>query len=377
MVIKHLHAGTPKGWVQSTYNSAQEPQFYSKSVDYINCIPQLVGIATREGLKIFPEYCNIDHGPYLIIRIRFKFRTSIKQQMIEQWRAGHYANTDMQQIIQDQWISNRNIHGRCDLFLEYKIHESQIIENGGIVYIPAADCTVGVGSRIKIEGQLYHPGTIEGNIIEAASSSLSGDLRTAEHSSDYCYHIRIVDNSGTIGPKWISFGSFISKIVPVKHPGIKDGYYVTRTVDSDNRSQGNNSLVSDYYEKAEDIKCVHVCESYARAASTPSYEAASKEKLFIAEVEARLAKTKSDLDAYTRSVEKDELKHRLDMEKLNNDMKKINEERLKYKEEAELLNHKLKSEKISIWRKNIGDSLKYVPVIIATAMTVIKMFKPA
>ena len=381
MAIKQINAGTPKAWNYATYNTAQEPQFYSKSIDYINCIPQLIGVATREGLKLYPEYSSLGIGPYFIIRIRFKFRVSIKQQMIKQWRAGIYVNTDMQQIIQDQWITNNNIHGQTDLFLEYKIHETQIIENGGIVFIPAADCSVGIGSRTKDPGQLYHPGTIEGNILETAHSSLQGDFRTAERSSDYCFHIRIVDNSGTIGPKWVSFGPFVSKIIPVKHPGVRDGYYITRTKDADYKCESDNSLVSDYYEKSEDVKCVTICDSFASAISTPSFETSVKEKISLTERqtkldenEAKLLKAKNDLENITRSSERDSIKHALDMEKLNAEINKLKDDKEKYEAELDYLKSKMSAEKISLWRKFIGDTLKYVPVIITTTIAVYKLF---
>ena len=53
---------------------------------------------------------------------------------------------------------------------------------------------------------------------------------------------------------------------------------------------------------------------------------------------------------------------------------KLAEEKEKYKVELDFLKSKMSAEKISLWRKFIGDTLKYVPVIITTTIAVYKLF---
>lgn len=381
MSFKHVSGGSPNQWSPSSNLSMQEPQFYEKTVTYINCIHSLVAIATREGLVVYPEYSQADLGPYFIIRHQYKFRPSIKDQIVRDWKEGRYHDTDFQIIIQEQWINNPTAFYSNVLFLEYKIHESQITQNGGIVYLPVADCTVAVGDRAKDSRQIYHPYSASGTIIEAARDSLSGSIREEEHSNDYSYHIRIVDNTGTIGTKWISIGSFISKIIPVKRPKQRDGFYVTRTCNTDHLHTGPNTIVCDWYETADEVPNYVISDTYAQATQSPSVEASIKEKISINERTARLAesefrnkKLESELEILNNTISREEIRHQNDMAKLNAEIEKLKREKEKYESEKEFLNEKVVYEKSSLWRKFIGETIKYVPIIVTTTVTIWKLF---
>lgn len=359
MIIPNLKIGQPTTWFPDVLNLAGV-NYCSKSIVYYSGIRKSIVLATREGFKIYPEYDQRDSvADLFVIRVTYQFNPRQRDHIIQMWRNSEFDNTDLHDIIKEQWINNNALpyHQESMLRMEYRIRENELTTNNGISYIPVIDCVIAIGYSAE-NPAVYHPGNQRGSIVHGAlhaaqHASVDGERnRITGLRSDFSLHVYIVDNHGLIGDRWIVIGGCIHKIIATKNSEVVDGIYVSRTEYRDPYTNGDNSIRCERYNDGENIPGITICRSYAEAKNLPDFQTAEKEKdRSLREYELRLKLEKTEKDII------------LQREKFQQELNKLELDKEKLSIERQLIQDKSASEKSSTFRKAFLEIVKFIPGI--------------
>lgn len=191
-------------------------------------------ISTREGLVFEAESIHLPSEPRgVIVLVDYTFMPKAASQIEDHLASGSKYSNELKCLEEDfrcaaergeltQLLRRRSQHGMLHV-----VSEEEIRKNGGLVYVERLDITVSL-NKPEYDDHL-HPYSVQGT----AARELSRSLVTANAlhptpllESDFIYTLSIVDNSDTIGPRYISSPNGIIKITPRKDPRTQSGFYV-------------------------------------------------------------------------------------------------------------------------------------------------------
>lgn len=374
-------------WDPVAIQNTSKGACYGQSIEFINYLPRTVGFVRRDGVRVYPDYRPGSSNNYFLIRIEQRYTQADKVRIIQQYRSGELNDSSLASVVEQQWISAHNNNYLNLLRFEYRVTEPMLSANNNCIYLDEIDTVIAYDGACANKRVFYHPYSKEGYLLKNASGMPHYTSSSAYSGEDFIFHVRIIDNAKLIGDRWINFSGMVTKVKAVEDFELIDGVYIVHS-----KASLGESVVSEVITEIYDVSKIPYFEmypSYAAAKNSPEFQMLHKEKMQRMEAESRVSEAQLKLDKaqqeaenYNSSKDRDEARHRVDMAKHHADMAKLQSERDKIAQECLLHELRLKAEKqkleneiLLLKRKNTGELLKYVPLVITLVVSGVKLFK--
>lgn len=352
-------------------------------------------ISTREGLVFEAESLRLPSEPRgLIILIDYAIMPNAASQIEEHMNSGGDRHSRELKCLKEdfQCIAERDplppaMRRKSRHAMMHVVPEEEIRKNGGVVYVERLDVTVSL-TKPKYDDHL-HPYSVQGMAARELTRSINA-INSQQPmplmQSDFIYTLSIVDNSDTIGPRYISTPTGIVKITPRKDLQTQSGFYVGYR-DPDDGPHTVPEVKIHVSEDGKDIPWFVLHETPEEAKLYRSEDAAIQARTKIRELEVReteslnrlkesenklsaaeLARDKAvrDAEALTMSIQAERERHKNQLEEMARQM--------------QLSRAKAHAEIQSLRRKNTSELFKTTPSILSglmsLALLLIKIAKP-
>lgn len=391
--MQRISFESSKPWTHFDHGSNRSGGFveFNKSIHFINNLPDVVYVRDRSDLltEIPPSKLQQSHTPdELLVRASIACSIDNKNNFIKQCRSEDLDNLNVVQIaVKNQWNNNRNYAPREDLLFECSVSMTEFKRSDGVIYLEDFDVVVFYGPYAKEQALAqFHPYSTRGAALQFWQE-VGKDL----NDNDFNFTISIIDNTGSVGPRWAKIGSESVEIIPKKDPHKRDGFYVAyRAPASAGMVNIPHSLVSHYtLEKEHEIPYFKFYRSKAEANAAPETLALEELRTKKIDAEARfteanikLSKTQNELSLVKERHQHELIKLEMEnqrlaeerqlwIQKYNTEVEKQKAEQVKQKaEQARQQAEKSKAllEETVNRRKNISELIKYVPLLIGFAL---------
>lgn len=390
--MKTIPMDKPESWSGSVidHRGRSVAESYVKVRNYYNTAPKSFVIIDRQNVRItiLPEKWNL--GPViaqnsLIIREQISCNSANKESISIQARmTGESLHSPVHTAALEDWQSTRRLDLNSDLKYQNTVLADLVVSEGGAVYIAEYDIVVVYGANAMAHAvTLEHPYSI----TKQTRNSYDRVKDTMDHcAGDFTFNVRIVDNSGSIGERWIKIGKEICRIGPCEDPTVMDGFYVTTRKYAKVGFGDELGLISEripYYSESE-IPFFKLYRSRIDALNAPSDQAELeyKTKLIDAEIKANelagklllsenaLLKLEKEKEQLEKSMAFNQAKYLSDLETLAKE-----KDVLLAKQHTEHI--KAKNEAHAAERKNISEFIKYVPIVLTSVAALAGVFVKA
>jgi hypothetical protein len=366
--------------------SLQNNASFRRNITIINCLPVDVAVATRDGLRFVMTRHYSPNENNLIIRVETFVDSSIKKQLMQLMNQQDYENSIELQIAKTYWtnMSTATIvnYGGDVIRVEYAVPLQLIKKFGGTVYVKEIDYSFSING---VAENFFHRHSVIGEIIKVSHNSLKDSLTdtcsnfTASHN--FTRSIRIVDNSGMIGDRFIKMGSDIYAIRSHKEIGTRDGIYVLTNSPVSNDVE-KSDVIAERYDIGDDIPFFKLHKSYIEALNDDVSAEVRRAQLALQDLQTREEESRNktrraELDAERLTVERDNLerefrasviKHQNEVEFFRNKIETMREER-------KIAEMREKEEQKSIHRKSVLELIKTVPIAITSVIGLYMFYK--
>jgi hypothetical protein len=368
--------------------SLQNNASYRRNITIINCLPVDIAVATRDGLRFtIDKRCSVNENN-LIVRVETFVDSNIKKQLMQLMNQQDYENSVELQIAKTYWTNMStatitNYSGDV-MRTEYSIPLQLLKKYGGTVYIKDIDYAFSI---YGVTENFFHPYSIISEIIKVSHNSLKNSLTEVDTGNNFtaCHNftrsIRIVDNSGIIGDRFVKIGNDIYVIKSHKEIGMRDGIYVLTNSPVRNEME-KSEVIAERYDVCDDIPFFKLHRSYIEALNDEVSSEVRKAQLAIQDLQTREEESKNktrraELDAERLTVERDSLqreleasiiKHQNEVEFFRNKVETMREER----KTSEL---REQEERKSIERKSVLELIKTVPIAITSVVGLYVFYK--
>lgn len=322
---------------------------------FINRLPDDIYIKDRSGLltKIcsridqvsFEMNCfhiceNIECSP-----------DNIKSYTKQARRHSPNLRAHLMKVVLINWCAEPPVNSSYSVEVLSTVSLALLRSNDGIIYLEEHDLVLMYGLTEEEALKIDHPYSLVGYVAKSFSRIEDEYIR----HGDFSFNIRIVDNQGTFGSKWILINDKKAFcIIACQDTEVTDGVYITYT-ENKLGGKGPKKLFTDRFafDALEELPFYKLFDSEQEAL-------ASGGEIARQEAQAKLFETETKL----RTAENN-------LKKAQQDKERLEQEAEARKEEHELNREKRDSEKASIYRKNTADIIKYVPVILLVVTNVI------
>jgi hypothetical protein len=369
--------------------SLQSNASFRRHVTFANCLPVDIAVATRDGLRFtIDKRCMIGENK-LIIRVETYVDSNIKKQLIALINSQDIENSVELQVAKTYWtnMSTSSVTGyNTDVMrIEYSIPLSLIKKMGGTVYIKDIDYLLSIHG---VTDTFIHPYSHAGEIIKGSHDSLKDNLSQSDSgeklttsSSNFIRSIKIIDNEGIIGDRYIKMGGDIYAVRPHKDHGMRSGIYVLTNKPVQNELE-KSEVVGERYDVCDTIPYFKLHLSYLEALNDEVSSEMRKAELAIQELQTREEETRNrtkraeldverlvlERDNFQRELEISKIKHENDVEYLRNKIETMREERniavIKEEEERKILK-----------RKAFIETIRAIPVVVTGVLGLYAFYK--
>jgi hypothetical protein len=390
--MKTIPMDQPTPWGGDVTNSrgAQALESYVSIRKYYNTAPESFVVIDRQNVRVtvLPERWNL--GPViaqnsLIISEQVTCNASNKESITVQARKlKNVAHSPVHATALHDWKTQKGAGINFDLKYHNSVLADLVISEGGVVYIAEYDIVVIYGTdSAALANTVEHPFSI----AKQTRMSYECIKEVMSHNTgDFTFNVRIVDNTGCIGERWIKLGDEVCRIVPCKDKTIMDGFYVTTRKYAKVGFSDDLRLVSERipYYCEDNIPFFKLYRSKIDAVNAPTDAAVHEFKLKMLDAKSKanelegklrlsentLLKLEKEKEQLEKSMVFNQAKYLSDMETLNSE-----KEVLLAKQRTERL--KARNEAHSSDRKNITEFIKYVPLILTAFAAVAGVFMKA
>ena len=340
-----------------------------RTVMIFNEIHYPIGVASRDGLKYnLPPSTNLVRNA-IIIQIRYTLSRKSKESLETLLCTNAVENSPELRLVKQQLLDNPNrilMHeGKFDI--EYVITEKELKEHGGLVYIRDLDL---VFSTRGYEAIKYHPYSSEAGLHAFGKECTE---ETGFNSGNkFTYSLKIIDNFGSIGKRWLRIGEDVVLIKPTRDKTQSDGIYVNTRKPSTN-SLGETGEFVERYDPDKPPPYLKLFTNFHDAKNTLEDEMQMRmvefeHKRLKLETEATVSK--NALQRATQENENLRRTHEFAREKHANDMHTLRMQLEREIQERRTLYEKDKYDAISTDRKNRTETLKNFHLVVSGLISV-------
>ena len=357
---------------------------YCRETYFINNLPGTVYVRDRFDLRIAVEPAqrrNAHKPDVFLIRNTIACSVDNKQSFVTEARlVSENDRNVVQKAFVNEWTGEERYNPRSDIRLENKLTRSMFEKASGVIYLEDFDLLLFYGENAEARSQrVYHPYSSRG-VAQRHLMRVTTDVKVG----DFSFNIKIVDNFGEFGDRWVRIADKVIRIRPVVDQSTQDGIYVMYRNHSFAGNDDMHLLVSHYKLAEEDaVPYFKLYKTYIDAQSAPEAQAIAEHEVRRKEAEARAIEAQSKLTRATGEQELIKVKHNHELAKLiqeNENLRAEKEtwiekqatERLKAQtEQAKLVNETAKQagDAEANRRKNISELIKYVPLVLGLITT--------
>lgn len=362
---------------------------YRRNITIINCLPVDVAIATRDGLRFMMDRrCAVGENK-LIIRVETHVDSNIKKQLMILMNCRDIENSAELQIAKNYWsnMSTSTIasYGGDVIRVEYSIPLSIIKKFGGTVYIKDIDYLFGID---QINDNFHHPYSAAGEIIKGSCEVLKNDLKDngvddnfTTCANGYIRSIRIIDNHGMIGNRFIKIGSDVYVVRSQKQSGMSDGIYVLTNSPVANEIE-KSEVIAERYDSCDKIPYFKLHRTYIEALNDEVSAEMRKAELAIQDLKTREEETRNktkraELDIERLIIERDSIERELhaSVTKHQNEIEFFKNKIETMREERKIAVMREQEERRTLRRKSIIELIKAVPITITAVVGLYAFYK--
>ena len=260
--------------------------------------------------------------------------------------------------------------GKTRFAVEHRFSEEELGSHGGSIYVPELDIVISILAHHMVPP---HPYSCEGNRRKMITED-----DTINRLGVFGYSIRIIDNKGVFGNRYVNMSGECFKVAIVKDINLRDGVYVT----SSGLATGDHYAAPprcNFYTLEEADKELKLYRSYEEAMTLGDVYAAKERELeeFRLQVkreeeelkrrrmqreedhkatEFRLAEEKAELERRERELEQETTRRMTEL--------KEQQAALDHARQIELIKTKSHYETRSLRRKDTSEAIKFIPALI-------------
>ena len=367
-------------------NDEQKPA-YTRTVSLYNFLPAdeggNVGIVGREGVKFnLPPRTSMKGLACLVVRLDIIADKAVTDSIIDSMsNARDVENSLVMQVARKDWATRTAqetfYHSNRRTRIEYYVTLDLLRQYGGTIYLKDVDLVVSLNGKDSI---ISHPYCRSGDMHWGADSILTpveedADCGQLRNNNNFIAAVKIIDNAGAIGPRWIRINDEVHVIRPMIDPEHQDGFYVTRSSPVISEI-ATSQMLSHLYSADDQVEGIRLYRSYLEAKNDGVTPEVMKLRLQESEHQAR------QLDADTKLMQAQTNYDRVRAE-AENLRTTINANQQKHQYEKELLERKIeelkeeqknlvlkeKTEKNSTRRKGFLEIVKSIPAMITAVLT--------
>lgn len=342
------------------------------NTSYLNGCKCPVTVVLRSGLAltISPTVNRVVKD--FVVKVTYRFGNDVN---IDVRKVLHDVNKDSPKELQvlKEAVDNcgeRGFHGKRTFSVEYSFSESDIGAHGGSIYVPHLDVLMSTLTHHYVPA---HPYSCEG-----VKHRLITTNETVNNVGVFGYSVKIVDNGGVFGNRFININGQCFKVPVIKNLEMKDGIYVTSSGpvegDYDNcpprcvRYGFDDTDISvALYRTLEEAKTLgDTLATRQREIEEQALEVKREENRLKLEhlqrgetIKIRLHEIETD----RMELDVQRKRHEASIESSLADIKKQREE-LEHIRQMQLLEAKSKYEHRSLARKDTSEVVKFLPAIL-------------
>ncbi|WP_257292813.1 hypothetical protein [Endozoicomonas sp. ONNA1] len=353
------------------YSIDQEAQLRT-TINLINNTNVPVIIALRDGTSYELEAKYNGEGDECIyIQKEYWHSKDTKPAILKRLDPTNDKLTDRQQAIRKSFSASfvhtdiRGFRSR----IEHRVPRKDVEQRGGVSYIVDLDILISLASADITPHHPYSSEGVQRNLIENDS-----EVNAAEK---FAYSLYLVDNEGKVNDKFINFNGDVYRVSPYPNETLTTGVYVLNSgVTGGLESKGPLDVVrSEYWDHDPDnpdAKGIILYNSYDEAKALGSvYEQRDRE---LKDESQRLELRKQELNSAKLEQEKS---LQLEKDRLERDKQKREEayRDLEHHRKMQAMEDKYYYESRSMRRKDSSDTLKNIPLILSSVVSLVLLGK--
>lgn len=359
------------------------------NISYLNGLSDAVTIVQRSGLAFTVPAATDRNERDFVIRLNHSFSKGVNID-------GHYLlngvneNSPIELQKLQEALNRRNLYarGREEFSLDYLVSRETLQKRGGSVYLVELDIVVSILSPNHVPLHPFSDVGMRAQLLESDPAVNSPKF--------FGMNIRIVDNNGRFGDRFVNMSGQIYKVVALKSSTLRDGVYMTSSaaVDGDYDVCPPTCTRYSFEEADAELKLFRTVDEARTlgdiAAATERELKELQGKLRREEHEFKLERLRreDELDVARRTYERNKLEFETDMSQrlaklklreLELDEQKAELDAMRRREDhlrtMEAMARKDLYEARSQNRKDVSEYIKYVPVVIAGVASILLAIK--
>lgn len=348
---------------------------------YLNGLNIPVSIMMRNGVKFdIPPVTHIKEN-FFIVDIEYSFCTQVNLNTL-------YLSNDSSEessLVKDLMEEDNNLapYNRVHRHLRYYFSKEELTSKGNSFYAHNLDITISAYD----EPGAFHPFSEIG-----VRNFLAKETTEVNTYGSFGYSIRVIDNEGVFGTKFLNINNKVYRVNPVKNPFYKNGvYFISSGEVFDNNNI--NIPVSKFFTFEEAVTELGLFNSFIEANTLGNVLETRKKELddfafSLKEKENRLKQERMDkefeLEEFKRTLEKMRLQEEEDRRLREIEFKReesmLAAKNMRLKDEINTLEHKRNMlsmerkdhyEEKSYERKDSSEVVKFIPLVIGGLIAII------
>lgn len=371
--MQRLTIKSSKPWTHHERGAERPGGFveFNKGFHFINNLPMEVYVRDRTDMltTIPPAQVHSAHKPdVLIVRQSISCSLTNKKAYVQEARLLAEEDRSLaQKAVVDQWTNASFVEQRGSVNYECSVDSKEFELAGGVIYLEDFDVLVFYGPYAKkISESFFHPYSKRGAAMQRAS-----ETGASVSSADFSFNIQIVDNTGTIGPRWMKIADRVIGVQPVINTDRRDGFYVTYRNTAIASASDEQYLMVSYYDADAEGNI-----PFFRTYKTKIEAINSLPQTELEELELKRRDIESKLERARLEAEATAVRHAHELRKLAQENEKLMGERDLWieKQKSEKLKAsaeqaKAKLDETTNRRKNTAELFKYVPIVLGLIAT--------
>jgi len=355
------HLGKVVPGIPRFRESRSRPSPIEINFSYVNRTPVPVSIGLRNGFKFTLPAEPDNQPPRLVIRVEILTTVAIKTNIQRVLSVVDDASTQELQLLRDAFQKEIevNAHGGSRMYLDYPIEYQTLRQCGGSIYSNETDTVVSI---LDVLDMPEHPHSLMGKHKQLIAENLS-----EESFSSFGYTLKIIDNTGIFGDRFINLAGRVFKVVATEDQTMREGVYIlTNGHVKSLRETPATGMEIVAFEDAEEHLGLY--RTFAEAYNSADRQLERKEKIAQMEYDtqflrAELTRAKEafnqsefERERIRKSMEEQAAAHAADQARQHEEyQRKMERERAQMKDDYERKSHE---------RKDHSESLKFLPTII-------------
>lgn len=342
---------------------------FETGMAFINTTGMTVSVVTRNGaLFVIPSAHRVRTTESLTIRMTYNLSQHVSSNLHGASRGIMPSDSKSLQILRELMTHKRQLYYPRDSFsIDYHIDLFDIESRGGVIYLTDLDIVVALGECNPI-----HPYS-----DAATRRRMIGQTDGLPQVDAFGYTIRIVDKTGQFGPRYVNINGAVYKVAVSRDWADRDGVYLI----------SSGAITSDFdnpppqvrrYEFTEAEEALGLYRTYDDAKNFGDAMAArkrelEKELLAIKEREQAHKNERIRLEAELEKQRQEYEKEKLEFERRQREEEarlKAMREEIEHEKKLQELRRKEYYESLSYQRKDMSETIKFIPVVVTGAAAI-------